>query len=115
MLWPEDPAAHEKLGLVMAERGRYELALESLEQARRQAAGPAAAGVAPSEIAVERHPSGPARTVTQTRRGASGRRLRHGLHTEWWPSGTLRRVVAYVDGVPRGGESTWDESGRRTG
>ena len=130
VLWPEDPAAHEKLGLVMAERGRYALALASLEEVRRrapgrpeiarimsklrQAAGPGAGGIAPPEIVVERHPSGTARTVTQTRRNAAGERLRHGLHTEWWPSGTLRRFVGYVDGVARGGEATWDESGTRT-
>jgi tetratricopeptide (TPR) repeat protein len=131
VLWPEDAAAHEKLGLVMAERGRYGLALASLEEVRRrqpgraeidrlrarlrQDAGPARVGTAPPEIVVDRHPSGPARTVTQTRRNAAGERLRHGLHTEWWPSGALRRVVDYIDGVPRGGEASWDESGNRAG
>ena len=131
VLWPEDPAAHEKLGLVMAERGRYGLALASLEEARRrepgrpeiarkvsrlrQVAGPALARVAPPEVVVERHSSGPPRTVTQTRRDPTGGRLRNGLHTEWWPAGTLRRVVGYVDGVPRGVEATWDESGARSG
>ena len=131
VLWPEDPAAHEKLGLVMAERGRYDLALASLEAARRrdpgrpeigrmmarvrQVAGPVPAPVAPPEVVVERYPSGPPRTMTQMRRDAAGAPVRHGLHVEWWPSGTPRRVVGYVDGVPRGAAATWDEAGRRTG
>ena len=131
VLWPEDAAAHEKLGLVMAERGRFDLALASLEEARRRQpgrpeiaamlsrlrsdAGPALGEIAAPEVVVERHPSGPARSVTQGRRDAAGEWRRHGLHTEWWPSGTLRRVVDFVDGVPRGGEASWDESGRRTG
>jgi tetratricopeptide (TPR) repeat protein len=129
VLWPEDAAAHEKLGLVMAERGRYGLALASLEEARRrspgrqeivgmmarvrQVAGSALAGVEPPEIIVERYPSGTARRVAQAGRDAVGRRVLNGLLTEWSPSGTLRRVVGYVDGVPRADEVIWDETGAR--
>ncbi len=131
VLWPEDAAAHEKLGLVMAERGRYGQALASLEEARRRSpgrteiartmarvrrvAGTALAEIGPPGIVVERYPSGTPRSVAQTGRDAAGSRVLNGLLTEWWPSGTLRRVVAYVDGVPRGAEVTWDEAGARGG
>jgi tetratricopeptide (TPR) repeat protein len=130
VLWPEDPAPHEKLGLVMAERGRFGLALASLEEARRrdpgrteigrviervrQAAGPALAAAGPPEVIVERHPSGTARLVAQVRRDAAGRRTLDGLRTEWRPDGTLLRVVGFASGVPRAA-ATWDESGRRSG
>jgi tetratricopeptide (TPR) repeat protein len=129
VLWPEDAAAHEKLGLVMAERGRYRLALASLEEARRLDPGRAeiiqmmarvrqVAGLAPEEIeapeiAVERYPSGNPRSVAQTGRDAAGGRVLHGLFAEWRPSGTLRRVVDYADGVPRGAAVIWDEAGGR--
>ncbi len=130
VLWPEDAAAHEKLGLVMAERGRYELALASLGEARRRSPGrpeigrvmervreAAGAGPVPPppELVVERYPSGTARLVAQARADASGARVLHGLFTEWWPDGTLRRVVGYDAGVPRAPEATWDETGRRGG
>jgi tetratricopeptide (TPR) repeat protein len=130
VLWPEDAAAHEKLGLVMAERGRYGLALASLEEARRlspgrgeidrmmarvrQVAGPALVEVDSPEIVVERYPSRAARTLTQVERDATGGRVPHGLRTEWWPSGTLRRVVGYTDGNPSTVEAIWDEAGTRS-
>ena len=81
----------------------------------QQVAGPGLEEIGPPEIVVERYPAGGARSVTQTRRDAGGRREPDGLLTEWWPSGTLRRVVDYADGVPRAAEVTWDESGRRNG
>ena len=130
VLWPEDPAPHEKLGLVMAERGRYGLALASLEEARRrdpgrteigramarvrQVAGPALEETSPPEVVVERYPSGTARLVAQVRRDAAGGRTLDGLRTEWRPDGTLLRVVGFAGGVPRAA-ATWDESGRRNG
>ena len=128
VLWPEDGAAHEKLGLVMAERGRFRLALASLAEARRRDPGrpeiarvmervrQAAGGgpLPPPEIIVERYPSGTARLVAQARRDASGRRLLHGLYTEWRPDGTLARVVSYVGGAPRVATS-WNEEGERSG
>ncbi len=130
VLWPEDPAPHEKLGLVMAERGRYGLALASLEAARRrdpgreeigramarvrQVAGSALGETSPPEVVVERYPSGNARLVAQVRRDAAGGRTLDGLRTEWRPDGTLLRVVGFAGGVPRAA-ATWDESGRRNG
>jgi hypothetical protein len=67
------------------------------------------------EIAVARYPSGRARSVAQTSLDAAGRTVLDGLYTEWRPSGTLRRVVSYVDGVPRGAGVSWDATGERSG
>jgi tetratricopeptide (TPR) repeat protein len=128
ILWPEDAKAHEKLGLVMAERGHYALALASLNEARRRDpgrpaiddmiervkryAGPALEPVAAPEISLERYSSGVVSEAAQWRLDTTGHRVLHGISTEWAEDGSLLRFADWVDGEARGADVRWESSGR---
>jgi tetratricopeptide (TPR) repeat protein len=128
ILWPEDSKAHEKLGLVMAERGRYGLAVASLNEARRRDpgrpaiddmiekvrryAGPALGAVEAPEITLERYPSGVVSKAAQSRVDSAGRRIPDGISTEWAEDGSLLRFADWVEGETRGADVRWGPSGR---
>jgi len=129
VLWPEDAKAHEKLGLVLAERGRFALAVASLEEARRRDpgrrstdemiarvrrhAGAALGATETPGIALERYPSGVIAMAAQSRRDGAGRSVHHGIYTEWAEDGSLARFADTVDGELRGSDVSWAQSGRR--
>jgi antitoxin component YwqK of YwqJK toxin-antitoxin module len=50
-----------------------------------------------------------ARTATTELRGG----VRHGEHTEWYPSGRKRSYRTYIDGRPVGRQARWHENGQR--
>lgn len=62
-------------------------------------------------FSVSRHPSGRPRTICQTRHGGRGEPVPHGIWTEWFDTGELRRFVDYVDGAPHGIAVRWDRDG----
>jgi tetratricopeptide (TPR) repeat protein len=123
VLWPEDAKAHERLGLVMAERGRYGLAVASLEEAKRRDpgrrsademiervkryAGAAFEAVEAPLVTLERHPSGVIGKAAQSRRDSAGRSLLHGIHTEWAEDGALLRFADTANGEFRGADVRW--------
>jgi tetratricopeptide (TPR) repeat protein len=126
--WPENDMTHQLLGLAMAERHRYEVAYPSLLEALRlnpqnaqaesalarlrELLEPAARSAAPPKVTLTRYPSGAPLEVAQVRLDSSGRYTRHGILTEWYEDGELKRLLDYRDGVPDGAELSWDKSGR---
>ncbi len=123
VLWPDDAKAHEKLGLVMAERGRYDLAIASLKEAKRRDPGRrsidgmiervrsyAGADLEPLEspkAALERYASGVIRLAAQSRPNAAGGSTLHGIYTEWAKDGSLLRFADTIDGEFRGSDVRW--------
>ncbi len=126
VLWPPDAKAHEKLGLVMAERGRYGLAVASLTEAKRRDPGRPSiddliarierhAGVAfgsagEPHLEIERYPSGAVRTARGVWPDPSGGSASLGVHTEWGEDGALLRFADMVNGSVLGAEIGWDRS-----
>jgi len=124
---PENDMTHQVFGLIMAERGRYEVAYPSLREALRLnpgnveaeralarlrgILGPDARGDSP-KVTLKRYPSGAPRQIVQVRSDATGRTIPHGISVEWYEGGELERVLDYADGVPHGAEVSWDPSGR---
>lgn len=127
VLWPHDAKAHEKLGLVMAERGRHGLGVASLTEAKRRDPGRSAiddmiariqhhAGVAfrpvpAPRLEIERYSSGVVRSTTQSWPDPSGGSLRPGIHTEWDENGSLLRFADTVNGSFSGSDVTWNGAG----
>lgn len=127
LIWENNTTYHQQLGFVMSMRGRHEIALLSLLEARRLdpnspkieqriKAARAALGaddrlLPPAELSVTRYPSGYPETIAQTQTDASGRQVVHGIWTQWFDGGGLRQFVDYVHGRPHGVSVTWDESG----
>jgi tetratricopeptide (TPR) repeat protein len=125
---PENDMAHQIFGLSMAERRRYTVAYPSLLEAVRlnprnaeaQSAlarlrdllEPAARSSAPPKVSLASYASGAPREIAQVRTDATGSYVRHGISTEWYEDGELKRFVDYEDGVRHGTEVTWDPSGR---
>ncbi len=128
VLWPDDAKAHERLGQVMAERGRYGLAVASLEEAKRRDpgrrsteamiervrryAGAALDFVEAPEITFDRYPSGVISMAVQSRKDSAGRAVFHGIYTEWAEDGSLLRFADAVNGEMRGSDVNWESSGR---
>jgi tetratricopeptide (TPR) repeat protein len=124
---PENDMAFQVFGLVMAERQRYDVAYSSLLEALRlnprnteaesalarlrSLLGPEARGDSP-KVSLTKYASGAPRQIVQLRPDATGRPVPHGILTEWYESGELRRFLDTADGAAHGAEVTWDPSGR---
>jgi tetratricopeptide (TPR) repeat protein len=124
---PENDMAFQVFGLVMAERQRYDVAYPSLLEALRlnpqnteaesalarlrSLLGPEARGDSP-QVSLTKYASGAPRQIVQLRPDATGRPVPHGILTEWYESGELRRFLDTADGAAHGAEVTWDLSGR---
>ncbi len=124
----DDPTYHQQLALVMSLRGRHEIALPSLFEARRlstensnieERIAAARAALRPDERVLSlpepsatRYDSGYPKIIAQTQPDASGQPAVHGIWTEWFDGGGLKRFVDYVNGRPHGISVTWDENGK---
>ncbi len=105
----DDPTYHQQLALVMSLRGRHEIALPSLFEARRlspassniderietsrAALGPDERVLSLPELSVTRYDSGYPKTIAQTQPDASGQKAVHGIWTKWFDGGGLKRFV----------------------
>ncbi|MBD3161210.1 MAG: tetratricopeptide repeat protein [Candidatus Eisenbacteria bacterium] len=128
LIWEDNDVYHQQLATIQARRDRPEMALASLLKARSLKPNDArieqrirrlrAKLDRPEEVTVPgfevtRHPSGRPRTICQTRPGENGDAVRHGIWTEWFDTGELRRFVDYVGGAPDGPGSAWNREGER--
>lgn len=125
--WPEHDMVHMTFGLTMAERRRYSTAYASISEALRlnpqnREAGAALARLrtlpggskeytAPPKVSLKTYESGSPHMIMQMRKDSNGRYIPHGILTEWYEGGELKRLLDYADGVPHGAEITWDRSG----
>jgi tetratricopeptide (TPR) repeat protein len=128
LLWRDNDVYHQQLGFMMAERGRPDIALTSLLEAHRinpanrriearitqvrSEIGEDGKRLTPPELDVTRYRSGYPRTLAQTQADDSGRRIPHGIWTEWFDGGGLKRFTDYAGGVPHGVSMSWDEGGK---
>jgi hypothetical protein len=124
----DDPTYHQQLALVMSLRGRQEIALPSLLEARRlgpessnleERIAAARTALRPNErllslpeLSVTRYESGYPKIIAQRQPDASGQPAVHGIWTEWFDGGGLKGFVDYVHGRPHGIAVTWDENGK---
>ncbi|UCF69163.1 MAG: tetratricopeptide repeat protein [Acidobacteriota bacterium] len=129
LLWPEDADSHFQLGMVMARRGRFGIALESLQQTRRlnprrasieelirqvrQQLEGSTGAPGPARLSLTKYPSGAVRTAAQTRRGPGGEYVTDGIWTEWYENGDLEGFADYERGDMVGDPVVWDADGNR--
>ena len=127
LLWHDNEIYHQQLSLTLQQLGRPDFALRSLNRAAELAPQNGsiqkALAVAEAQVPMEarrspapdpvvtRYPSGYPRTISQAVLGSDGKPVIHGIATEWYDGGKLKRYIEYVDGVPGGSSVTWDEVG----
>jgi len=124
---PENDMTHQILGLVMAERHRYDVAYPSLLEAlrlnpRNRQAESALARLReilgpevredPPKVTLKRYPSGTPEQIVQVRPDAARGFVPDGIATEWYEGGEPRRLIDYANGAPHGVEIVWDPSGQ---
>jgi tetratricopeptide (TPR) repeat protein len=123
----ENDMAYMTFGLAMAERGRYPLAYSALAEAVRinpqnaeassaldrlsGKVSPVVRSPAQPKVTLERFPSGRVSKIIQVRADATGRYLPHGIWTEWYETGEVKRFIDYAEGAPHGKEITWSPEG----
>ncbi len=126
-LMPENDLAHQVFGLTMAERERFRLAYASLEKALdinpgnteaeaarerlRSILGLQALNLKDPQAQFQPYPSGAPEKILQVLPTPEGQEVRHGIYTEWYPDGRLKRFTDYSRGVRDGLDITWGPGG----
>ncbi len=126
---PDYDNVHALFGMVMAMRGRPEIAYPSLMQALRinpnnnraqkmlAKIRPLFKGKTPpsfpAAVLMDAYSPGVPKQLVQVRNGANGNRVRDGIEVEFYENGRLKRFLDISKGQPLREDITWDMDGSR--
>jgi len=125
---PEFDGVYDLFGIIMAKRGRLEIAYLNLMQALQLNPNNSRAYKAleqirpllerripdsqPTEIILEAYPSDAPHKLTTLRTDREGRKFRDSIEVEFHENGRLKRFMDISKNKPNGIEITWDTAGR---